>query len=157
MPLRHSAGEQGEARRGRRHVLRGGRRSFGMSLVLIIDDSPELLEVYTYILEQRGHRVLTAGDGLEGLALAHQRQPDLVITDWQLPRLDGVEMSKQMRRSPDLRSIPILLQSSDPGPRCPWVSAFLSKSASLDDLERGVARLLARPESEEIEPCGMAL
>ena len=128
-----------------------------MSLVLLVEDSPDLLEVYTYILEQRGHRVLTARDGLEGLALAHRHQPDLVITDWHLPRLDGVEMSKRMRRSPDLRSIPILLLSSYPGPHCPWVSLFLSKSASLEDLERGIAQLVARPGSEETRPCRMAL
>ncbi|HZN93387.1 MAG TPA: response regulator [Myxococcales bacterium] len=128
-----------------------------MSLVLIVEDSPGLLEVYTYILEQRGHRVLTARDGLEGLALAHRWRPDLVITDWQLPRLDGVEMSKRMRRSPDLRSIPILLLSSSPDPHCPWVSLFLSKNASFDELERGIARLIARSEAEEIEPCRMAL
>jgi len=114
-----------------------------MSLILLVEDSQDLLELYVDVLEQMGHRVVTAGDGLDGLALARQWHPDLVITDWKLPRLDGVEMSKRMRDSEELQSIPILLQSSSPQPpRCPWASAFLSKASSLEELEGCITRLL---------------
>ena len=128
-----------------------------MSLILLIEDSPGLLEVYTQIIEQMGHRVIAAGDGVEGLALARRHHPDLVVTDWQLPRLSGVELSKRMRQSAELRSIPILLQSSSPDPHCPWVSMFLSKNSSREELERGIARLLASLESGGVETCEMAL
>lgn len=113
-----------------------------MSLILLVEDSQDLLELYAEIFEELGHRVVAAGDGIEGLALARQWHPDLVVTDWQLPRLDGAQMSRRMKESEDLRSIPILLQSSSPDPHCPWVSKFLSKEASLEALEEGVTRLL---------------
>jgi CheY-like chemotaxis protein len=114
-----------------------------MSLILLVEDCEGLLEAYAEALEQLGHRVVTAGDGLQGLALAHRWHPDLVVTDWQLPGLNGVEMSKRMKESADLRSIPILLQSASSDPHCPWVSLFLSKAAPCEALEGEVAHLLA--------------
>jgi CheY-like chemotaxis protein len=117
-------------------------KGMSMSLILLVEDSQDLLELYAEVFEALGHRVVTAGDGLEGLALARQWHPDLVVTDWQLPRLDGVAMSRRMRESEDLRAIPILLQSSMPDPHCPWVSAFLSKASTLSELEGGIDRLL---------------
>lgn len=119
-----------------------------MSLILLVEDSQDLLELYAELFEQLGHRVVAAGDGVEGLALARQWHPDLVVTDWQLPRLDGVQMSRRMRESEDLRSIPILLQSASPDPHCPWVSMFLSKAVSPEVLEGWVTRLLATGERQ---------
>jgi DNA-binding response OmpR family regulator len=62
-----------------------------MSHVLLIDDDEQFRAMLEQMLTQDGHRVTAAGDGEEGLRLALQTKPDLVITDMLMPRKDGVE------------------------------------------------------------------
>ena len=115
-----------------------------MSLVLLVDDQPDLLDLYTEILDRMGHQVLGAHDGWEALARAHERRPDLVITDfWMTPGMDGVELSHQLHLDPILRDVPIILQSAAEDPHTSDVQAFLSKSCDLAEFETLVTRVLA--------------
>lgn len=66
--------------------------------VLAVDDDAVSLRILSRELERRGFSVLTAKDGVEGLDLAMRTSPKLVVTDWQMPRMDGVEMVKALRR-----------------------------------------------------------
>ena len=74
--------------------------------VLIVEDEENILEAIRYNLEHEGYRVLAAQDGEEGLNLTRQDSPDLVLLDIMLPRLDGFELCRILRRESD---IPILM------------------------------------------------
>jgi len=77
--------------------------------VLVVDDEPDLVELIRYNLEQRGHSVVSAGDGRTALALAKSRQPDLVVLDVMMPELNGVEVAKRLRSQTETASIPIIM------------------------------------------------
>ena len=74
--------------------------------VLIVEDEENILEAIKYNLEHEGYRVLAAQDGEEGLNLTRQDSPDLVLLDIMLPRLDGFELCRILRRESD---VPILM------------------------------------------------
>ncbi len=74
--------------------------------VLVVEDEENLREALRYNLEREGYRALTAQDGERGLELARQSRPDLVILDIMLPRLDGFELCRVLRRE---SNIPILM------------------------------------------------
>jgi CheY-like chemotaxis protein len=118
-----------------------------MSTVLLVDDEHDMLELFTEVLEQMNHRVLGARDGLEALRLAREVPPDLVVTDWMMPRMNGVELCQRMHEDARLRDIPIILHSSDSNPHAPGVR-FVPKSCALEEFEGLVHRLLASTQSQ---------
>ena len=77
--------------------------------VLCIDDDPLVLNFYRDFLEPRGYRTLTVMDGLQGLALAHQDRPDVVLLDVMLRGLSGSDICRKFRADPALCDIPIIL------------------------------------------------
>lgn len=74
--------------------------------ILVVDDEPPIVEVLTYNLERANYQVLVARDGQEALDLARREQPDLIILDLMLPRLDGLEVCRALRRE---RDVPIIM------------------------------------------------
>ncbi len=78
-----------------------------MSLVLVTDDSPSNREFLATIMGHEGWEVMEAGDGLEALAMAIQRTPDLVLLDIQMPAADGYTTVAAMRQHPTLAGTPI--------------------------------------------------
>jgi two-component system alkaline phosphatase synthesis response regulator PhoP len=68
--------------------------------ILIVDDEPDILEFLEYNLKKEGFVVVTAGDGEEGLALAAKEKPDLIVLDIMMPKMDGVEICRQIRTNP---------------------------------------------------------
>lgn len=113
-----------------------------MSTILLVDDEPELLDLYTEVLELMDHRVLRAHDGREALEIAHARRPDLVVTDWQMPRMSGVELCQQLVQDEDLHDIPIIMHSAATDPHAPGVTAFISKCSELSEFEEVVNKAL---------------
>ncbi|QRN98049.1 response regulator [Archangium violaceum] len=113
-----------------------------MSTILLVDDEPELLDLYTEVLELMDHRVLRAHDGREALEIAHERRPDLVVTDWQMPRMSGVELCRRLVQDAELHDVPIIMHSSATDPHAPGVRAFLSKCSELTEFEEVVNRTL---------------
>ena len=77
--------------------------------VLWIDDDPLLLGLCVSVLEQHGYRVLTATDGLQGIALAHAERPDMILLDVLMPTMSGFEVCRQLRRDATLHDTPIIL------------------------------------------------
>ena len=69
--------------------------------ILIVDDEPDILEFLEYNLVREGYEVLTASDGEEALRLAEKEHPDLIILDIMMPRMDGVEVCRQLRSRPE--------------------------------------------------------
>jgi two-component system response regulator VicR len=73
---------------------------------MVVDDEPPIVEVLAYNLEREGHSVVVARDGQEALDVARREDPDLVILDLMLPRLDGLEVCRELRRD---REVPIIM------------------------------------------------
>lgn len=113
-----------------------------MSTILLVDDEQDLLELFGEVLEQMNHRVVMARDGREALQVAQQAVPDLVVTDWMMPRMDGLELCHRFHADARLHHVPIILHSSAGDPHAPGAQ-FVPKSASLEDFERLVDRVLA--------------
>jgi DNA-binding response OmpR family regulator len=74
--------------------------------ILLVDDEPTLIEGLEYNLKKEGYRVVTASDGIEAMESAEAEQPDLVILDLMLPRKDGIEVCRELRRS---SMVPIII------------------------------------------------
>lgn len=78
-------------------------------LVLIVEDEAALVTLLKYNLEGEGFRVAEANDGEQALVLAKEETPDIVLLDWMLPLMSGIEVCRQMRRIPATRDVPIIL------------------------------------------------
>ncbi len=83
-----------------------------MSKILIIEDNEQNLYLETFILKQHGHEVVQARDGQEGIALAGQVSPQLILLDIQLPLMDGYAVAEAMRQNLALAHIPIVAVTS---------------------------------------------
>src|ERR1051325_4994092 len=77
--------------------------------VLIVNDEPDQLTLMGNLLRKAGYSVLTAGDGLDGLMVARQKRPDLVISDVSMPKMNGLEFCREIRADSELKTVPILL------------------------------------------------
>ena len=80
--------------------------------VLVIEDEPAQGEVLRYNLEAEGHRVSLATDGEHGLLLAREDAPDVIILDWMLPLVSGIEVCRQLKTGKDTRAIPVIMLSA---------------------------------------------
>ncbi len=78
-------------------------------LILVVEDEAALVTLLRYNLEREGFRVAAAPDGEEALLLAREEKPDLVLLDWMLPLLSGIEVCRQLRRLPETRAVPIIM------------------------------------------------
>lgn len=80
-----------------------------MSHILIIEDDPSLVELLRYNLENEGFDVSVARDGEEGLESVATQVPDLVVLDWMLPNVSGIEVCRQLRQKPETRTMPVIM------------------------------------------------
>ena len=82
--------------------------------ILVVDDDPDILDAVTMILESQGYQVFSARDGLEGLATLKAENPDLMILDLMMPKMDGFAVCKELQdpRWSKYRDIPILMLTS---------------------------------------------
>jgi two-component system cell cycle response regulator DivK len=79
-----------------------------MATILLIEDAPDIRQVVELILHSAGHTVLSASDGVSGVAMAEQHRPDLVVMDLALPQLDGWEATRRLKANPVTQPIPVL-------------------------------------------------
>jgi signal transduction histidine kinase len=120
-----------------------------MSLVLVADDEPAVLEVLSQVVEDLGHDVLRAKDGEEALGLAKSRRPQLVVTDHMMPRLSGVELCRRLKQEPHLKEVPVILLSAVLPQGAPEASAFLHKPFEITDFESLIRQSLAAAPSAQ--------
>jgi twitching motility two-component system response regulator PilH len=88
------------------------RRTDAVALVLIVDDSPTDVHVMQRALEQHGFKTAAAADGGEGLRLARELHPDLILMDIVMPGVNGFQATRQLANDPDTRSIPVIMVTS---------------------------------------------
>jgi CheY-like chemotaxis protein len=81
------------------------------ALILVVERDPHIKKLERFFLEQAGHRVEFADDGLQGLARARVVRPCIVVTEIMLPGLDGLKICRALKSDPATRSIPVLVFS----------------------------------------------
>lgn len=80
-----------------------------MSKILVVEDDLDICELIAFKLESMDHEVVTEHDGEGGLAAARTESPDLLVLDWMLPRLTGLEVCVAVRDDPSMEGVPVLL------------------------------------------------
>jgi CheY-like chemotaxis protein len=120
------------------------------ALVLLVDDNEGNLEMLSTFLRIKGCRVLTASNGVEAIALAKERLPDVILMDVQMPEMDGLEATRLLRAEPALRLTPIIALTAlaMPGDRERCLDAgmddYLTKPLGLKELHRNLTSWVKR-------------
>jgi CheY-like chemotaxis protein len=83
-----------------------------MKQILVIEDNAVAASLYRSVLSAAGYHVDVASDGEEGLAAIHKTHPDLVLLDLMLPKIEGIEVLRQIRSDPALKSMPVMITSN---------------------------------------------
>jgi two-component system phosphate regulon response regulator PhoB len=81
-------------------------------LVLVVEDEPAQREVLAYNLEAEGFRVVKAADGEEALAAVSEAPPDVIVLDWMLPNVSGIEVCRRLKTRSETRGLPIIMLSA---------------------------------------------
>jgi CheY-like chemotaxis protein/curved DNA-binding protein CbpA len=111
-------------------------------LVLVVEDNEDVRRVAKLYLESHDYRVVEAGDGLAGLAAFERERPDLILFDVLLPKLDGIEAIKRLRKSPGGQDVPVIMMSAVLQTRDLHAEATRLKVATLLQKPFQVRRLL---------------
>ncbi len=116
------------------------------STILIVDDQIEIVDALVDCLDWMGYETCTAANGEEGLRVMNERNPDLVVTDYMMPIMDGGEFAKAIRQN---SGVPIILltalgQMDQTKEARDIVDAFLAKPVRIDQFEAKVVELLSQ-------------
>ncbi len=84
-----------------------------MHSILAVDDSPSMRQMVTFTLKGAGYNVVEAVDGQDALEKSGKNDFDLVLTDQNMPRIDGISLTKKLRDSPKFKSTPILILTTE--------------------------------------------
>jgi two-component system phosphate regulon response regulator PhoB len=124
--------------------------------ILLIEDEPSQVELIHYNLKAEGYKVLVALDGEEGLELALEEIPDLILLDWMLPKVSGIEVCRQLRRSKITREIPIIMLTarSEESDKIRGLDIgaddYITKPYSIKELLARVRATMRRPSASVI-------
>ena len=123
--------------------------------VLIVDDEPDLLSVLHFGLEVEGFDVLEASDGEQGLNMAREHTPDLIVLDLMLPRMDGYKVCRALKFDERYRRIPVFILSARSGETDRRLAldlgadAFITKPYDMKDLVSRIRNRLNLPPRAE--------
>ncbi len=112
--------------------------------ILIVDDNDDIRQMLALLLEMQGYKIVVAADGEQAVAVAERERPDLILMDIMMPRLNGLEAARQIRRNPELAQVPIIgisafgdqFTKSEAAPQTFSWSACLRKPIDMDELEQ---------------------
>ena len=123
----------------------------GSTRILVIEDDVDNLGMMTFMLKRLGYSVLEAHDGLEGLKLARQELPDLILLDLAMPEMDGWTVARLLRNDPATRKIKIVVVSvrslleDRQRAREAGADGYITKPMSMSAFAEEVARYLPPP------------
>ena len=80
--------------------------------ILVVEDEDALATLLQYNLEKEGYAVLLAGDGEEAMVSVDEKLPDLIVLDWMLPKVSGIEVCRRLRQRPETRNVPIIMMTA---------------------------------------------
>ncbi len=125
--------------------------------LLIIDDERHITHILAHKVRQAGYEVCTAGDGEEGLELARQIKPDLIVTDYQMPYLDGHQMAIKLAANEDTANIPLIMLTARGHRLAPTellktnIQCLLQKPFSSHELLARISELLDQTSDDSAE------
>jgi two-component system cell cycle response regulator DivK len=128
-----------------------------MAKILIVEDNVLNMKLANFLLTNEGHATLCAVDAETGLAMAHADQPDLIVIDIQLPGMDGLSATLQLKRDPKTASIPIIaltamaMNGDKARTRAAGCDAYIAKPLRYRELLLTVDQLLAKRIPPKIE------
>ena len=106
--------------------------------ILVVEDEDALATLVQYNLEKEGYEVAVSGDGQDALTMIAERQPDLVVLDWMLPSVSGLEVCRRLRQKTETRNLPIIM-----------LTARVEESDRIRGLDTGA-------DDYVIKPCSMS-
>jgi DNA-binding response OmpR family regulator len=119
--------------------------------ILTIDDDPEIRDMISFVLRDKGYTISTADKGAQGLAKAQQESPDLIILDLTMPDMDGLEVLTQLKTSPRTRPIPVLILTGRASTQAQLLAAeygadhfFTKPILDLEEFHNWIAAFLRR-------------
>jgi twitching motility two-component system response regulator PilG len=124
-------------------------------VVLVVDDSPTVRKIVQVTLQRERIEVVTASDGLSALAAVADTQPDLILLDIMLPRMDGYNICQVVRKSMAYRDLPIIMLSGKDGlfdkmrGKLAGSTEYITKPFDSSELVQTVKRYLDTPEARE--------
>ncbi|MDC0575251.1 phosphate regulon transcriptional regulator PhoB [Nitrosomonadaceae bacterium] len=125
--------------------------------ILVVEDEPGIQELLSYGLRQAGHEIFCAGDAEQAMKIVNDVLPDLVLLDWMLPGMSGIELAKILRRTPRTKNIPIIMLTAR-SEECDKISGleigaddYITKPFSIRELVARIKAVLRRrsPESAD--------
>jgi DNA-binding response OmpR family regulator len=105
-------------------------------IVLVADDDADVRDLVAFRLDRAGYEVMAAADGQDALELARSRSPDIAVLDVMMPRLDGLQVTRQMRAIDELARVPVLL-----------LTASVHEAAVTQGFEAGADDYMKKPFS----------
>ena len=117
--------------------------------ILAVDDSRSIRELVRFTLEQAGYDVVQASDGDEALEIARDQTVDLVLTDVNMPNLDGISLIKELRELPHYKFVPMLVLTTESGPekktqgKAAGATGWIVKPFYPDQLIATISKVLA--------------
>ena len=130
----------------------------GKKLILVVDDEPDAVTYLTTLFQDNGYATESAKDGNEGMAKIKENRPDLITLDMSMPEKSGVKLYRELKESPDLANIPVLVITGVTGyggksedfekflcsrKQIPPPEGFIGKPFDRDKLLAGIKQLLA--------------
>lgn len=125
-----------------------------MKTILTVDDSPSMRQMLAYVLTSNGYTVIEAEDGEQALELAKTNLADLVLTDQNMPRLDGIGLIKALRSLPDYKTVPIMMLTTESSQalkqqgREAGATGWMVKPFDPEKLLEMLKRVLAQPSAQ---------
>lgn len=125
--------------------------------ILVVEDEPSQVEILRFNLHQQGFDVQVAMDGEEGVQAAIEDPPDLILLDWMLPNLSGIEICRQLRRAKETREIPIIMLTARSEERDKirglniGADDYITKPYSIKELIARIHSALRRPTASVVD------
>ena len=123
----------------------------GRPRILCVEDEAGMLDLLRLILETAGYTFLSAADGLEGLEMMRREQPDLILLDLMLPKVDGAEVLLRKKEDPQIRKIPVIAVTAlaSPFDQIMWkrhteIKDYVTKPFKRKELLETIERILDR-------------
>lgn len=117
--------------------------------IAIVEDDPSMAELLAYNLQAAGHLAAVVATGASAIERLHEIDPDLIILDWELPGLSGMEILRQIRRNMQAHNLPVIILTGRNGrddrsrAMATGADAFVTKPFALSDLLRQITALLS--------------
>lgn len=131
-----------------------------MATVLIVEDNPANMKLVVFLLQSAGYTVLTATDAEAGLTLAHDKPPNLILMDIQLPGMDGLQATALLKRNDTTRGIPVIaltalaMKGEEERIRAAGCDGYIAKPIAYQDFLTTVSDQLATTSTRQAEEAG---